>query len=85
MLIEKKLLFHNLDRIPFKFYLKGHWISGTITPIGEMLSDGMPSVFQLRIPQSRMVTISNENGIWKMPADEDFVIELGVWIELYYQ
>jgi hypothetical protein len=85
MLIEKKLLFHHLEKIPFKIYVNGREFSGIVTPIGEALSDSIPSVFEVRMPGRRMVTISNENGVWTMPADEDLVFELGIWIELHYQ
>ncbi len=84
-LLEKKFPFSNLEKIPFKIFVRGDLITGTITPIGELLADGTPSVFKVKLDGSRTLTISNENGVWMMSADEDLVLELGVWIEVYYQ
>jgi len=78
-------VFHNLDEIPFTIVVNGFKFSGAITPSGHVLSDGIPSEFQVKVPNNPVLTISNENGIWVMPAPDDFVLELGVWLELYYQ
>jgi hypothetical protein len=58
MAIEKKLPFHNLNKILFKIYVGGCEFSGALTPVGEILSDGIPSVFQVRLPKSPPI-------IWK--------------------
>jgi hypothetical protein len=84
-LLEKKPSFNKLEKIPFEIYERGSIITGTVTPIGEPLFDGTPSAFHVRMPGKRMLTISNKNGVWNMPADENLVLELGVWIELHYQ
>ncbi len=55
---ERKHPFNNLKEMPFKVFVIGSVFEGTVMLVGEVLSNGMPSAFQVSMPGKRMVTIT---------------------------
>ncbi len=71
--------------IPFTIEADGQTFTGTLTASGKAVAFGRPNAFIMRLPGQAPKTISIYMGKWVLQASDDFVTQLGVWIENHYK